>query len=138
LILREDTMTDRYELRKKWIAALRSGRYEQGQVYLKSKIGYCCLGVAAEVVGEEFQQMSFEPEEWYLIDDDGLAEYSLLPYRVTKAYGLRGSIGNFLESVDLGRSDSITDSLADMNDRGFTFSEIANFIEQHPEQVFVD
>lgn len=34
------------ELKNKWISALRSGRYRQGDTYLRSDSNdYCCLGV---------------------------------------------------------------------------------------------
>jgi hypothetical protein len=35
---------------KKWIAALRSGEYEQTGAQLQSPKGFCCLGVACEVL----------------------------------------------------------------------------------------
>lgn len=42
------------ELKDKWVAALRSGKYEQGQNYLRTeKNKYCCLGVLCEVAGIE-------------------------------------------------------------------------------------
>lgn len=43
------------KFKKAWVKALRSGKYIQGQYYLKIKasnseeVGYCCLGVACEV-----------------------------------------------------------------------------------------
>ncbi len=38
------------ELKAKWIAALRSGEYEQTTGQLHSGIGYCCLGVLHHVI----------------------------------------------------------------------------------------
>ena len=35
---------------KKWIAALDSGEYKQGQLQLQDGFGYCCLGVACKVL----------------------------------------------------------------------------------------
>lgn len=35
-------------VKAKWVAALRSGKYEQGKGYLKDGNSYCCLGVAVE------------------------------------------------------------------------------------------
>jgi len=48
------TKKRRTELRKRWLAALRSGKYKQGYECLKSRSGkkkaeHCCLGVACEV-----------------------------------------------------------------------------------------
>lgn len=51
----------------KWIAALRSGKYEQVRGTLRTEGNHmCCLGVLCDVV---------EPERWLLIDDhDGTGE----------------------------------------------------------------
>ena len=37
------------ELKSKWLAALRSGKYEQGIRFLKVGNTFCCLGVLCEV-----------------------------------------------------------------------------------------
>ena len=36
-------------LKKKWVAALRSGKYEQGKEALRNGDKYCCLGVLCEI-----------------------------------------------------------------------------------------
>lgn len=38
------------EFKAKWIAALRSGKYIQGQKYLQADGKFCCLGVACDVI----------------------------------------------------------------------------------------
>lgn len=38
------------ELKAKWIAALRSGKYAQTSSALRDSVGYCCVGVLADVV----------------------------------------------------------------------------------------
>lgn len=38
------------EFKKQWVEALRSGKYPQGIGRLKSSLGYCCLGVAEEIM----------------------------------------------------------------------------------------
>lgn len=50
------------EFKQKWIAALRSGDYKQGKGWLYNKgadgeITYCCLGVAACVLGIPLKNM---------------------------------------------------------------------------------
>ncbi len=44
--------------RTKWVEALRSGKYIQGNNYLKSEVNgvteHCCLGVAVEALGIGF------------------------------------------------------------------------------------
>lgn len=37
------------KLKRKWVAALRSGKYKQGKNRLKTKHGFCCLGVLRDV-----------------------------------------------------------------------------------------
>lgn len=37
------------KVKAKWVAALRSGKYEQGAGYLKTGNTYCCLGVACVI-----------------------------------------------------------------------------------------
>ena len=41
--------------KKLWVAALRSGKYEQGKEYLRWGNKFCCLGVLADLIS---------PEEW--------------------------------------------------------------------------
>jgi len=42
------------EVKQKWVDALRSGKYKQGQGYLRTPDGYCCLGVLCEVLNAEY------------------------------------------------------------------------------------
>lgn len=39
------------KLKAKWVKALRSGKYQQGNGYLYTGSGYCCLGVLCSVMG---------------------------------------------------------------------------------------
>lgn len=41
------------EIKGKWIAALKSGKYKQAIGGLKSDNGYCCLGVLCDIVNPE-------------------------------------------------------------------------------------
>jgi len=41
------------EIADRWVAALRSGKYEQGYDHLKYKGRYCCLGVLTALAVEE-------------------------------------------------------------------------------------
>lgn len=45
---------------KAWIAALRSGNYTQERGSLQNHFGYCCLGVACEVAGQDGITLSRE------------------------------------------------------------------------------
>lgn len=91
------------ELKAKWVKALRSGAYPQTKTYLQSDRGYCCLGVLCVVQGKEPKEII--PKQM----DRMTAE---LPV------GLSG-----------GLEDLECSMLAEMNDGGKTFSEIADYIE---------
>lgn len=41
------------EFKAKWLVALRSGDYPQGRNHLRSEQGFCCLGVAADLLIKE-------------------------------------------------------------------------------------
>jgi hypothetical protein len=52
----------RTEHTQQWLDALRSGKYKQIQHTLRNDSGYCCLGVAAHVLGmnDETVQAAYE------------------------------------------------------------------------------
>lgn len=88
------------KIKKKWVAALRSGKYEQGTtlLYDQTTKSFCCLGVLCKVQGVKNQTIS------------GFC-YPKTEYRAG------------LMSTDV-------DVLAEANDfYGWTFEEIADYIE---------
>ena len=108
---------------RKWIEALRSGEFEQGQGALRKGNQYCCLGVACELYRREHP----DSVAWDLI---GLnmtfyGKHSTLPIRVRDWIGLRTIDGSYQRV-----------SLINMNDDGYTFEEIADVIESEPEGLF--
>lgn len=38
---------------KRWVAALRSGEYQQCRFFLKKENSFCCLGVACDIYAKE-------------------------------------------------------------------------------------
>jgi len=103
---------------KKWVAALRSGQYEQGKHCLKTADGkFCCLGVAIEVAQANGVVRKGVPEVNYLRGEFEAVRVWL---------GLANHEGNYR-----------TGALAEQNDRGVTFTEIADIIESEPEGLFV-
>ncbi len=115
----------------KWLEALRSRKFKQCQGQLRDddvvgddsgKVGYCCLGVAAEV-----SKLNF----------DGSAGY--LNTEVANYFGLKSKGGHFYnedgQEVELGEEKH--DSLSEMNDSGnYTFAKIARIIERNKEKLF--
>lgn len=103
------------KLKKKWVDALRSGKYEQGRGELRSTDDtYCCLGVLCDVI---------DPANWQRVYNEKRSVYHYY-------------YGSALVSLPTSLSDEISLSFTDrntlmsMNDSGVkTFSEIADWIE---------
>ena len=102
------------KLKAKWIAALRSGKYAQVQGQLRQKpVGFCCLGVLCDISPEiewDGEMAFFEKESGPDVEWDD----SMLPA------GFRRHVGI---------SDEAQKILAEMNDGGSSFDEIADCIE---------
>lgn len=105
-----------HKFKRKWLKALRSGIYKQGTGVLKvkGKQEYCCLGVACDVAGI--------PRDKYAGKE--------LPSDLSKTLQLK--LPPFFRSEEFGGNDECDDyirTLAQMNDDGESFTDIANEIE---------
>lgn len=128
---------------KKWIKALRSGKYKQGmgtlkQYNRKGEAQHCCLGVLCELYNQEMKKNKKKtlPEKVYDNDSDFSYGYCRfggkkedLPKEVMKWSGIKNSIGKF------NLSDVQYETLADLNDLGKKFKGIADIIEKNYEQL---
>ena len=146
-------------LQREWIRCLRSVEFQQGQNWLVSwdvddapKPGFpllhCCLGVACCVAEANGVQLNWftEPEdtaETYTIQDStGSESNQELPRKVMGALKFHSKIGRFLSCPHQNKTNTLLVgghscvSLANANDQGCTFEEIADFVEDHPEEVF--
>lgn len=105
-----------------WIEALRSGKFKQGKNFLHDKEddSYCCLGVLAKIneckIWESDKQLNLDRHEKILLGDDNCDD--------DDGYGTFMLIGMPKHNKKL--------SLAKMNDRGYTFEQIADVIEDLP------
>ena len=116
-------------LQESWIAALRSGKYEQGKMYLNLGGKFCCLGVACDISKEELQldvksvvRESGNTVKYY----DG--KDSRLPYDVKEYFRFKCYV----------RAEGVNE-LANLNDsKGKTFEEIADIVEENPEHYFTE
>ena len=113
------------ELRAKWVAALRSGEYEQGFDALHDGDGFCCLGVLLMVMGETPRQN--EQCVWCM---GGQGEF--LSEEQCESVGLTYDNGAFEDP------DGTRLALSELNDQRVPFSEIADIIEAEPEGLFKD
>ena len=133
------------EVAKKWIKALRSGKYKQGydclkQTYLKkNKTYHCCLGVLCELYNEQMAKSKKKKLD-DVVDKHGLHSFDkkieILPDSVMKWSGLDGNTAHFnkIISYDIGPDADYT-SLAAMNDLGCSFKKIADTIEKEWENL---
>lgn len=119
-------MNDKVKLARKWIKALRSGKYEQGNGHLLNKGKYCCLGVLCEISKDKF---GLEVREDGLGFSRGKNVYREYLPRVVKDFL---NLGKFIPE----RSLDIQQYLANMNDGSFgiskeDFNGIAEWLEQN-------
>ena len=117
------------EIRRKWVAALRSGEYEQGRFSLRTSDNkYCCLGVLCEVAVKE-RKIPRPVAKKEVYEFSGNTGH--LPSNVMHWVGLRTSSGEYYE----GRK--LTGLTAENDWNGKDFNQIADIIESEPEGLFV-
>ena len=118
---------------QKWVDALRSGKYVQGQSCLRKTVEgvstFCCLGVACDVyraeVGGHWGAID-RPGAIYFTDPDNDIVAAFLPPSVAKWLGLAWNDGQMPK-----------DRLTTLNDSDkYTFAQIADHIESQPEGLF--
>lgn len=117
-----------------WTKALRSGKYPQDRGYLRTKQGYCCLGVLCDLAvieGVIPQPQDTDPDDnemgWYYYGTSALDD--VLPQEVAEWAGLKNP-GYPEDNPLVTVNDSVT-SLAELNDDGYTFARIADIIEEN-------
>lgn len=110
------------DVRKNWLIALRSDKYEQGGAALRQvsfvnpdepdALRYCCLGVLADITDDD----------WRVSTDNSNSFQSHL------TLGVNFLNNEFAESIHLEYVDQRL--LASMNDAGINFLDIADMIER--------
>ncbi len=109
-------MAMKEDIKEKWVAALRSGKYKQGKHRLKNGRKYCCLGVLCDISGlDEFKNRGDRGEVY-------LNDIMILPQEVVNWAGLETS------NPVIVQKDGII-ALAELNDKGANFNTIADLIE---------
>jgi hypothetical protein len=111
------------EIKQRWIEALRSGEYKQGQgcLHNHNENTFCCLGVLCDLHAKETNtNWVDDPEEGYT--SDYLDNDASLPDKVLEWSGLERP--NPLITRTL--------SIAIYNDqKGYSFDQLADLIEKH-------
>ncbi len=113
------------KIKKRWLAAIRSGEYEQGTSHLKMGNKFCCLGILCDLYLKE------KGQKWTTEDDseEGVAcgtQTSYLPLEVMDWAGLKRESphagGHALSTHNDGRESGEI--------KGKSFEEIADIIEK--------
>lgn len=124
---------------KAWIQALRSGKYKQAKKRLKTENGFCCLGVACDLTGEDWE-VDYQDDRF---SDEKLFSFkgarSVLPPSVKDWLDLASDAGVIQLSINIPFIPVIevgSRSLAQMNDDGASFEEIAAILEGMPQYFF--
>ena len=110
------------QIKKEWLEALRSKEYQQGTHVLKSGVNnFCCLGVLCDL-----HRKKHEGNEWEYRDGSSFyfCERQVLPVDVIKWAYLNDENPTIAGFEKEGFS-----SLAELNDNGKSFEEIADVIE---------
>lgn len=135
------------DVKQKWVAALRSGEFEQCKGTLRMGDSFCCLGVLSELAvrdGVIEPPVALGDDDWRSHRGDGQPVWAYdneaghLPDAVANWAGLTYSY----ESYDVPGTTAETGPECDPeaggnrlsyynDDRGMTFSEIANIIEEY-------
>ena len=124
-------------IKKKWINALRSGKYKQTTENLKVGNSFCCLGVLCDIVKTENKNFNWrkDPNHGWAF---GNSTVSMLPKIVADKVGLpAGCVKVYIPRKDAdnlfgGKLDSLRTNLAYLNDEaGADFDTIATVIEKY-------
>jgi hypothetical protein len=132
------------EVAKKWIKALRSGKYKQGKGYLKqftskNEPRHCCLGVLCELYDQQmkknhkktlFAEHMIDSESGTFVEFISFNKHDGgLPKEVREWANMINPCGEFVNNKDR------VEYLSDLNDDGKKFSTIADIIEKNVENL---
>ena len=132
----------------KWVKALRSGKYKQGQGALcevtTKGTKHCCLGVLTDLYQKECKRKkkkALTVKKFYaLIDDNTMTESYVEAYGSTKETEILPLKVKKWARMCSRRGDIETDvycglDLIEMNDDGVSFKKIASVIEKNYEAL---
>lgn len=132
------------EIKDKWLTALRSGEYRQGQNVLKQQHGendtpqYCCLGVLCDIAVKEGLDITVrdiheedeaaEKQVWEFGTSDSLS-HELLPDAVMEWAGMDSDNPTVYDPSARAEDQLRATDIATLNDNGISFEDIADVIE---------
>lgn len=115
---------------RRWVKALESGQYRQGTGFLVSRgrkfDKFCCLGVLCDMAVRA--KVIAAPKSYSNTPYAYCGENKVLPPTVLRWAGLKSENGDFGDDGN---------TLAELNDDGNTFKQIAKIIRSNPDGIFV-
>lgn len=110
------------EIKKRWVAALRSGDYQKNQGCLKDSDCYCVMGVLVDLYIKETGETWLDREE-----GTGIASYALMPPPRVIEWAQDRPISHLPNVEYKGRAFA----LGELNDvYDISLSEMADLIEE--------
>ena len=111
------------EIANLWIDALESDKYKQCTNQLRKGNSFCCLGVLTDLYLKKGNPGAWTPFDIFMEDNDfGNTCRNFLPEDVIKWSGMKSNAG-LVGSLSL--------KLAELNDNGKSFKEIAKVIREN-------
>jgi hypothetical protein len=110
------------EFAEKWIIALRSGKYAQaeGTLYDPEKNGFCCLGVAC-AMNYPLYRLKNRYGEFAIIINKSHADLQVDLKKIPR------------ELKGIALNNELVEVLTRMNDDGYPFDTIADWLEKNVE-----
>lgn len=117
------------KIAERWVEALRSGKYKQGKHALRSGDKFCCLGVLCNLHAEDHPKIAAKEDD----PTEYLGDSSLLANPVRQWAGMLTEDGSLDESIRICQLSF--GSLAQANDNGVAFTQIADWIEENYKKL---
>jgi hypothetical protein len=113
------------------IAALRSGKYRQIDGSLRQETGFCCLGVACDLVVSDEANWEYGGKGGYVFRVGTAKEAAILPTPIRALYNFDPAHGAGFRCQAVVRDERLQSrDLASLNDDGVIFLEIADILEK--------
>jgi hypothetical protein len=104
------------ETKERWVTALRSGQYKQGQRSLRKGDEYCCLGVFCDLFGGGYWEKNTYSGEYAYCTSDEKKSFVVPSGELRRQYQV---------------GDEEVNTLISMNDNFESFEIIASYIETY-------
>ena len=115
-------------IKKRWIKALRSGKYKQAKMALKdNQGGMCCLGVLCDVTKRETGG-HWKGNEFFDKKENANYNPNLLPDFVANILDMPS---NGILKRRYYTTNGYQEALTSLNDNGLSFKQIANIIDKN-------